>query len=120
VGRERHNELAVLSTSAVVRALVEDWGLSDPLVSPHGGGMYVGGPQRAVPFVSAYLAEAPIGRSELERSMHAMLWLRWAVQADYFARRIATDDLTGIDGRADNEAGLEDARRSLTRRVRGA
>ena len=40
-----------------------------------------------------------------------MLRLRWAVQADYFARRVATDDLTGIDGPAENEKGLEDARR---------
>jgi homoserine kinase type II len=37
------------------------------------------------------------------------------VQADYFARRIAGRDLTGIDGPADNEKGLEDARRWLAR-----
>ena len=39
--------------------------------------------------------------------------MRWAVQADYFAKRITDDDLTGIDGPADNETGLEDARRGL-------
>jgi len=38
---------------------------------------------------------------------------RWAVQADYFARRIASNDLTGISGPRDNENGLEDARRFL-------
>jgi hypothetical protein len=35
------------------------------------------------------------------------------VQADYFARRITNHDLTGIAGPADNEKGLEDARRRL-------
>jgi Ser/Thr protein kinase RdoA (MazF antagonist) len=82
--------------------------------------MYLGGPQRAGPFLSAYLAEEVIALAELERSMPAMLRLRWAVQADYFARRIATDDLTGIDGSADNEQGLDDARRGLSRPGRGA
>jgi hypothetical protein len=28
---------------------------------------------------------------------------RWAVQADYFARRLTAGDLTGIASRADNE-----------------
>ena len=42
-----------------------------------------------------------------------MARMRWAVQADYFARRIATDDRTGIESAADNEKGLEDARRGL-------
>jgi hypothetical protein len=36
-----------------------------------------------------------------------------AVQADYFARRIAEHDLTGITGPADNEKGLDDARQWL-------
>jgi len=40
---------------------------------------------------------------------------RFAVQADYFARRIATRDLTGTAGDEDNEIGLEHARRALTR-----
>jgi hypothetical protein len=42
-----------------------------------------------------------------------MLRFRWAVQADYFARRIADNDLTGISGPEENEKGLEDARRAL-------
>jgi hypothetical protein len=41
------------------------------------------------------------------------LRFRRAVQADYFARRIAEHDLTGITGPADNEKGLDDARRWL-------
>jgi homoserine kinase type II len=43
-----------------------------------------------------------------------MLRFRWAVQASYFAWRIAANNLTGINGPQDNEKGLEDARRSLT------
>jgi hypothetical protein len=35
------------------------------------------------------------------------------VQADYFAWRIAENDLTGIAGPEENEKGLEDARRFL-------
>ena len=34
--------------------------------------------------------------------MLVMLRFRWAVQADYFAHRIADHDLTGISGPADN------------------
>jgi hypothetical protein len=41
------------------------------------------------------------------------LRFRWAVQADYFARRITVNDLTGIAGPHENEKGLEDASRSL-------
>lgn len=42
-----------------------------------------------------------------------MLRFRWAVQADYFARRVSANDLTGISGPEENEKGLEDARRAL-------
>jgi hypothetical protein len=43
-----------------------------------------------------------------------MLQFRWAVQANYFAWRIAESNLTGINGPQDNEKGLADARRFLT------
>jgi homoserine kinase type II len=43
-----------------------------------------------------------------------MLRFRWAVQANYFAWRIAENDLTGISGPQDNEKGLAAARRALT------
>jgi hypothetical protein len=52
--------------------------------------------------------------AEVDRALPTMLRFRWAVQADYFARRIANHDLTGITGPADNEKGLEDARRWLS------
>jgi Ser/Thr protein kinase RdoA (MazF antagonist) len=72
--------------------------------------MYVGGTDRAGELVEAYLREAVLTRSEVERGLLPMLSFRWAVQADYFARRIVENDLTGISGRQDNEKGLEDAR----------
>jgi Ser/Thr protein kinase RdoA (MazF antagonist) len=109
-------------TNAGVCGLIDwDTGMFGPLMYDVASAvMYLGGPQQAGPFVSAYLGEGVIDSSELERSMAAMSRLRWAVQADYFARRIASDDLTGIDGPADNETGLEDARRGLSRPDRGA
>ena len=38
---------------------------------------------------------------------------RWAVQAAYFALRLASHDLTGIANQAENEEGLDNARRGL-------
>ncbi|MFU8873942.1 phosphotransferase enzyme family protein [Micromonospora sp. SL4-19] len=75
--------------------------------------MYVGGPQRADCLVESYLACRTVTRAEVDRGLPAMLRFRWAVQADYFARRLATGDLTGIASDADNEKGLADARRRL-------
>ncbi len=75
--------------------------------------MYGGGPGHADPLVEAYTAAGLLGPAEIERALSPMLRFRWAVQADYFARRIATGDLTGIDDPSANEDGLEDARRGL-------
>jgi homoserine kinase type II len=75
--------------------------------------MYVGGPGRAHRLIEAYIAQGALSRDEVERGLTAMLRFRWGVQADYFARRIATGDLTGIDDAAENEKGLEDARKAL-------
>jgi homoserine kinase type II len=75
--------------------------------------MYVGGPDRSAPLIDAYLATAALTAGEVDGALRPIARLRWAVQADYFAIRIATDDLTGVDGRADNEKGLEDARQGL-------
>ncbi len=38
---------------------------------------------------------------------------RWAVQADYFARRLFDRDMTGIETMVENEKGLADAQRAL-------
>ena len=75
--------------------------------------MYVGGPDRAKTLVRAYLADGILGATEVAHGLAPMLRFRWAVQANYFAWRIAGNNLTGISGPQDNEKGLEDARRFL-------
>jgi homoserine kinase type II len=82
--------------------------------------MYVGGPRRAEDLVREYLSGGPLTQEEVARGLKPMLRFRWAVQADYFARRIAIDDLTGIADPAENEQGLDDARRGLARLARNA
>ncbi|KAB1110177.1 phosphotransferase enzyme family protein [Micromonospora aurantiaca] len=77
--------------------------------------MYVGGIDNADYLVEAYLESKTMTRAEVEHGLTAMLRFRWAVQADYFARRLVTDDLTGITSAADNEVGLENAHRWLGR-----
>jgi len=76
--------------------------------------MYVGGPDHAQELIRAYLDQGTLGPDEVERGLAPMLRFRWAVQANYFAWRIAENNLTGISGPEENEKGLEDARRSLT------
>jgi hypothetical protein len=75
--------------------------------------LYVGGPERGGPLIEAYLREGAMGRDEVARGLVPMLHFRWGIQADYFARRIATNDLTGIASPDDNEKGLADAERAL-------
>jgi Ser/Thr protein kinase RdoA (MazF antagonist) len=77
--------------------------------------MYVGGPDDARTLIQAYLAEGILRGAEVERGLTPMLRFRWAVQANYFAWRIAGNNLTGISGPQENEKGLEDARLFLTR-----
>lgn len=75
--------------------------------------MFLGGLDSSAEMTEAYLAAGFLSRAETEEGLALMLRFRWAVQADYFARRIAGHDLTGIAGPQDNEKGLEDARRAL-------
>ena len=94
-----------------------DWGigLTGPLLYDLASAvMYAGGPDRAGPLIDAYLAGGVVPAAEVDRGLGVPLRLRWAVQADYFARRIADGDLTGIASAADNEEGLEDARAGLS------
>jgi homoserine kinase type II len=72
--------------------------------------MYVGGPDHAETLIRAYLAEGMLKAAEVEHGLAPMLRFRWAVQANYFAWRIAGSNLTGISGPEENEKGLEDAR----------
>lgn len=93
-----------------------DWGvaMTGPLLYDLASAvMYVGGPDRAKPLVSAYLDWPVLTRAEVERGLPVMLRFRWAIQAHYFAHRITQNDLTGIAGPAENEAALEHARQVL-------
>jgi Ser/Thr protein kinase RdoA (MazF antagonist) len=88
-----------------------DW--ASALYGPHlydlaSAAMYLGGPHPDL--IDAYLETSPLDNTD---GLEVMLRFRFAVQADYFARRIVRDDLTGLDGPAGNEKGLEDARRGL-------
>ncbi|WP_432564467.1 hypothetical protein [Kineococcus sp. SYSU DK003] len=47
---------------------------------------------------------------EIATGVDVLLRVRWAVQADYFARRLVNDDRTGINDPAENFTGLHDAR----------
>ena len=96
-------------------ALIDwDLGMVGPLLYDLASAeMYVGGPHRSSPLIDAYLETGALRPEEVDRGLKPMARMRWAVQADYFARRIAKDDLTGIDSAAENEKGLEDARRGL-------
>ena len=80
--------------------------------------MYVGGPGHGQALVRSYQEECILTVAEIEHGMAPMLRFRWAVQADYFAWRIAGNNLTGISGPQENEKGLEDARRFLASRGR--
>jgi Ser/Thr protein kinase RdoA (MazF antagonist) len=74
--------------------------------------MYLGGRERAHAFLDAYGTNGPVGPAELQH-LDAFSRFREVVQAVYFARRLATDDLTGGIDWADNEKGLADAHRRL-------
>jgi Ser/Thr protein kinase RdoA (MazF antagonist) len=75
--------------------------------------MYVGGPNQAGPMLDAYLKTGALLAGELDRGLDVMRGYRWAIQASYFAGRIADGDMTGIEDPAENQAGLEAAREHL-------
>lgn len=74
--------------------------------------MYVG-PSRRDELVASYLRVGVMAQQEVDAGLDVALRLRWAVQAWYFAQRVADDDRTGISDLAENRTGLEDARRAL-------
>jgi homoserine kinase type II len=75
--------------------------------------MYVGGPERAEPMLDAYLGTGAVAADELRRGLDVLRRYRWAIQAWYFAGRIADNDMTGIDDPAENLKGLMAARPHL-------
>jgi len=75
--------------------------------------MHVGGLPHSGELMQAYLRFGLLDRAEVQHGLEPMLRFRWAVQANYFAWRIAAHDLTGISGPQENEKHLEEARRAL-------
>jgi homoserine kinase type II len=63
-------------------------------------------------FLGGYLSTSLLPAEELT-ALPTFVRFRWAVQADYFARRIWTRDSTGLADLADNEKGLAEACRHL-------
>ena len=92
-----------------------DWasGVHGPLLYDlASAAMYLG--RGATPtLVEAYASHGTVPRTEIERGLPTLQRFRCAVQADYFARRLHDNDLTGIDDPADNQEGLDDARTML-------
>ncbi len=74
--------------------------------------MYLGGSDAAQPFLDTYLMHGPLDDAELQH-LDAFRRFREAVQGVYFARRLAAHDLTGGIDPAENQKGLDDARRRL-------
>jgi len=74
--------------------------------------MYLGGSERAAAFLGAYRTNGPLAAQELQH-LDAFRRFREAVQGTYFAWRLAANDLTGGIDQAENEKGLNDARRRL-------
>lgn len=75
--------------------------------------MYLGGSARAAAFLGTYQTHGPLAAHEIQH-LDAFRRLREAVQGAYFAWRLSAHDLTGGIDQADNQRGLEDARRRLS------
>ncbi|MDO9456396.1 phosphotransferase [Nocardioides sp.] len=96
------------------RLAVIDWAgaLAAPLLyDVASAAMYLGGLQAAAPMLTAYADSDGPATPDLPH-VETMLRFRWAVQADYFARRAAGGDPLGTDDAAIDK-GLADARHHL-------
>jgi homoserine kinase type II len=104
-----------------------DWGpcATGPLVYDLAAAVaYAGGRDRAGDLVDAYVAAGPVGRDEVEAALPVLVRFRWAVQADWYARRLAVGAGARDAGRtpahpagvgpAGDRAGLHAARDALT------
>ncbi|CAB4771031.1 unannotated protein [freshwater metagenome] len=92
-----------------------DWGsvVDGPLLYDVASAvMYLGGPAYAAPLLHAYAAHDGPATADLDY-VDLLLRMRWAVQADYFAGRLASDDLTGVEDGSDNQRGYDRARSAL-------
>jgi hypothetical protein len=52
--------------------------------------VYAGGPAAAAELLDGYLAAGPVRQDELDAALPVLLRFRWAVQADWSARRLAS------------------------------
>lgn len=88
-----------------------DWdgGIRGPLLYDLASAVMYSGPG----VVGPYLAGGALTEAEAEAGLELFLRFRFAVQADYFCRRTARNDLTGIESPAGNRKGLDDAERLL-------
>lgn len=80
---------------ATGRAGLLDWGPcgTGPLVYDVAAAVvYAGGLAAASEFIDGYLAAGPVHRDELDAALPVLLRFRWAVQADWLARRLAATD----------------------------
>jgi Ser/Thr protein kinase RdoA (MazF antagonist) len=50
--------------------------------------VYAGGPDASAEFLDGYLAAAPVHPDEMDAALPVMIRFRWAVQADWSARRL--------------------------------
>jgi aminoglycoside phosphotransferase (APT) family kinase protein len=69
--------------------------------------------------VASYMTGGVLTADEVAAGLSPFVRFRWAVQADYFAHRLVTDDRTGISDPAENEKGLADAERFFAGAVTG-
>jgi Ser/Thr protein kinase RdoA (MazF antagonist) len=69
---------------------------------------YAGGEDTSAELLDGYLAASPVTEDELHAGLPVMLRFRWAVQADWQARRLSA-------GHCGDEAALRRAREALTR-----
>ena len=92
-----------------------DWasGVHGPLLFDlASAAMYVGD-DLTPGLVEAYATHGGLSRLEVEQGLPTLQRYRYAVQADYFARRVYDNEFTGIVDSAENSKGLDDARDML-------
>ncbi|HEU5110134.1 MAG TPA: phosphotransferase [Micromonosporaceae bacterium] len=74
-----------------------------------------GGPEAAADLLDGYASAGPVGRDELDAALPVLMRFRWAVQADWCARRLRTCGGPSVeaDGVGEERALLAAARRAL-------
>ena len=105
---------------ATGRAGVLDCGASGtgPLVLDVAAAVvYAGGPDAAAELLDGYLAAAPVRQDELDAALPVLLRYRWAVLADWSARRLAagTANASVTGGTCGSSACRADIREALSR-----